>query len=117
MKRLLITMILLLLLPMQSIAAEGQCGIDEKQLLGHWKGESDNGFFEEFLFREDGAERVFTSWRDHRPSVTGTWTVKSCLLEIYGSLSFTFNIQTLKDNVLVLYDIDENSSSTYRKLK
>lgn len=117
MKRLIITVILLLMLPMPGIAAERHCSSDEKQLLGYWKGDGDNGLFEEFLLKEDGAEQVFMSWRDHRPYVTGTWTVRSCLLEIYGSLSFTFRIQTLKDTELVLYDIDENVSSTFRRLK
>ena len=59
----------------------GACKVSEAQLAGAWRG-IDGNDPEEFELRRDGARRVFTSWRNHRLDMMGTWTYKGCRLHI-----------------------------------
>jgi uncharacterized protein len=94
-----------------------QCELDERRLLGSWVKEKGEGF-EEMNFSLSSGVRSFTSWLHHRPEMTGTWNIDSCVIYVRHSsdekLQFEYKFKKLQENKLFLFDLDTNSDSVYR---
>jgi hypothetical protein len=104
-------------MPTDAAALENQqpkCSISEDQMLGYWKGTTDNGFFEEFHIVN--TNRSFSSWLHQRPAVNGTWSFNNCVFQIFGTMSFTYRVVSFKDSKLTLNDEEDNTTSVYLKI-
>ena len=84
---------------------DGPCKVAEAQLTGAWRG-TDGNDPEEFELARDGAKRVFTSWRNHRLEMMGTWTYSACKLHIVHisqpRLDYNFRAVSRKGGELTL---------------
>lgn len=112
---------LLLLLTAISPALHAEsCSVSEKEILGSWSREGDQGFFEEFSLATYNGLNDFSSWIHHRPEIFGaTWEVKDCQLLITVRHNefppFQLKILELKEGQLHLYDESEKSKSVYKR--
>ncbi len=100
-------------------AGTSSCSVTEEALTGHWREDAGSeGDFEEFRLAVDGASRVFSSWRHHRPEVMGMWTYHDCQLHIMqdggAHIAFNYRVVGLERKVLRLDGGDGSSNHRYR---
>lgn len=103
-----------------SLKSSSTCPFQERDLLGHWIAKNAQDF-EEMLFEMHDSERIFLSWRHHRPELPGVWTLQECEIHIRHvddpKLFFEYTILKLTGRALHLRELNGKETSTYMKSK
>lgn len=103
-----------------SLKSSSTCPFQERDLLGHWTAKNAQDF-EEMLFEMRDSERIFLSWRHHRPELPGVWTFQECQIHIRHvddpKLFFEYTILKLTSRALHLRELNGKETSTYVKTK
>lgn len=103
-----------------SLKSSPPCPIQERDLLGHWIAKSEQDF-EEMLFETRDNERLFLSWRHHRPEMPGIWTFQKCEIHIRHvddpKLTFEYAVVKRSGRVLQLRELSTKETSSYMKAK
>ncbi|WP_156804403.1 hypothetical protein [Gallaecimonas xiamenensis] len=97
------------------------CSVSEKDILGAWGKDGEQGYFDEFSLDTDSDTHVFNSWIDHRPEISGAgWEIKDCQLLISGRYNefppFQLKIIGLKEERLRLYDEEDSLEWVYKRI-
>lgn len=111
---------LLFLIPLAASAE--QCPVIENSLLGAWERKSNSGFFEEMSFEIEGKQKIFNSWLDKRPEISGgTWKFANCTIFVAHptekNLSVEFVVLKASKNRIHVREIGEKDISVYQLIK
>jgi hypothetical protein len=95
----------------EPVTKKSHCSVNRNQMIGYWKSDGDNGFFQEFLLENDGS---FSSWLHQRPEMNGTWLLDNCVFKIVGPMSFAFRVVSFQGKKVTLFDIEDKTTSVFR---